>query len=742
MLYPANKEAFLQRVKKHSPKVDIPEISRAYDFAEKAHHKQLRDDGRLFITHPAGTSLILAEMGLDTATVVAGLLHDSVEDSPVTVNDIKAEFGNEVAVLVRGCTKIKQQQEPTEYKGKEWQIQTLQRMFLAMAKDVRVVLVKLADRLHNMHSLDAKSKEDQMRIAQHTMDIYAPIANRLGIGEIRGQLEDLSFKYLNPEEYTWVVQFAYKDIQHRKQIVNELRDTVEGIMKNAKIRVLGTDGRVKHKYSLYRKLLKYNKDLAQIHDLVALRLVVPDVSACYETIGILHEHYRPLPGRIKDYIATPKPNGYRSLHTTVCVKKEDIVEFQIRTPEMHDEAEYGIASHWRYKEKGISALFDKKKPGLELSKRDLEWVNKLSRWKYQVKDEKEYVQSLKIDFFKDRIYARTPAGDVFDLPDGASPLDFAYRIHTEVGNNYTGAKVNGSIVRMNYAIRNEDVVEIITAKNSPGPKPKWVDYVKTSNARNKIRAWLRKKDPVENTKIGREMLDHYTNLLAKINFTDFYEKLTESEQRQYLRALDVKDLEGLYECIGNGSLPLDSLRSRINQENHPLLKRITALERESGFQPEELQKRVTGERDTDQVIVNNDPSIQSTLALCCQPKPGDSIIGYLTKKKGITVHRTDCRNINDKQNQERSLQVVWSDRSKDHRKISIKVLAKRQTGALSNLSTEIYNMGIGVSDIQVSLVNDKQAVFTIQMFIENLSQIRKLVKSIEGLDYVENVKRV
>lgn len=720
------------------PKARIALIEEAYDYAERAHHDQLRENGDPFITHPAACAMKLAEMGLDTTTIVAGLLHDAVEDTEITVADIRKAFGDEVAHLVRACTKIKHKQ-PEEYKREDWQVQTLQRMFLAMAKDIRAVIVKLADRLHNMQTLGAKKDPaSRKRIAQQTMDIYAPIANRLGIGELKGELEDLAFQHLYPKEYEWVERFAYKDREMRKELVSELQGKIQELLEGADIKLIRTDGRIKHKYSLYKKLQRYGRDLDQIYDLVALRILVPDEGSCYEALGIIHEHFKPIPGRIKDYIATPKPNGYRSLHTVVSIQPGVNVEFQIRTPQMHREAEFGVAAHWSYDEKKHFFANAKDKP--HVSKKDLAWINQLSRWKYQVKDQDEYVESLKIDFFENRIYVRTPRGDIFDLPQGATPLDFAYRVHTEVGNKYVGAKINGHIVRMNYELQNDDVVEILTDKNSLGPKRKWVEFVKTSNARNKIRATLRTKDPEENRRIGHEILDKHYRVIAKMTAEKFFERLAESELNRFFSALGIDDLSDYYEHIGNGSITIDQANDKIRKRDPELLEKLHSIVEES-FKQEQIHKPDKGSPKEIFVVVDNDESIISHKAKCCNPKAHDPIIGYITNKKGIMVHHENCANMSERRDESKVIPVSWVEKYKEQRLVRIRIVVERKTGVLRDLASEIANNKIGIVDIKAGLINPKQAIMDIQILVDSLKDLNEVFQSLESLEFVERVER-
>ncbi len=732
------KKAFLLSVQRLSPHIDLPLVEKAYDFAEKAHAGQMRQNGEPFITHPASTALYLAQIGLDTTTLVAGLLHDAAEDSNISLQDIQAAFGEEVAFLVQSATKVK---STDKYSREQNQIKTLQRMFLAMTKDIRAVLVKLADRLHNMETLYAKPVEDQKRIAQETMDIYAPIANRLGMGQTKGLLEDLAFQYLHPEDYSWVEHYAYENIESKIHFVEQQRDIIQGLIMKNGVAVLSSDGRVKHKYSLYNKLLRYNKDLRQIYDLVALRIIVPNITSCYEALGVIHEHFQPVPGRIKDYIAVPKPNGYQSLHTTVRVTHDDTIEIQIRTPEMHREAEYGIAAHWIYKEhEGLGQ--NSISPSGKSIKKELAWVESLSQWQKEAQDTQEYYESLKIDFFKDRIYVRTPKGDVFDLPEGASPIDFAYRVHTEIGNKCMGARVNGKMVKMDYPLQNNDMVEILTISNAQGPKRKWLDYAKTHNARSKIRAWLRRNNTEENIRIGREIAEHQIQILTKMKLEQFWNFFSEAERHKMVKAVGFNSLDEIFEALGNGTLTMEKGRARLKIIHPELDTKLSDLILQHGIQHEEtLTKRKSSIQDI-RVVVNGDKSFSYSLALCCKPKPFDTIIAYITTKKGITVHKAACDNVGKNLLEDKFISASWYDPSADEHKIQVQVVVRRNPRVLRDIAAEVGNLGVGVNHIQAEILDDERAQINLQVLVSNIEQIQVLFRTIESLDIVESVTRL
>ena len=478
----ANFKDIKQVILEKRPEANLATLEKAYDFAVLAHAGQKRLDGSDYVQHAIETAYTLAQMNLDLNTIAAGLLHDVPEDTPVTIETIEKEFGSEIAKLIKGITKLGK----LKYRGLERYAENLRKMFVAMAEDVRVILIKLADRLHNLSTLDALPPVKQQRIARETLEIYSPIANRLGMGEIKGRLEDMAFKYVYPEEYAWVIKTAKTRIEEQMIYVKNIISEVKTLLKNNDISLLAIHGRAKHYYSLYCKLLRKDMDVAKVYDLVAIRIIVPDVATCYQVLGLIHAGWKPMPGRIKDYIAQPKPNGYRSLHTTVFGKDGRIIEFQIRDQEMHDFAEYGIAAHWRYKE-------DDKKSKLTIPPEQLKWISELLTWQREIKDSEQYLSALKLDLFQNRIFVLTPKGDVIDLPEGATPVDFGYNIHSDIGNHCAGARVNEKIVPLNHKLKNGDVVEIVIDKNRAGPSEDWLEFVQTNMAKTHIKGYSKRK---------------------------------------------------------------------------------------------------------------------------------------------------------------------------------------------------------------------------------------------------------
>lgn len=479
-------EKLLEAVKNHNPNADTNLIRLAYDFAEEAHRGQNRMHGETYLEHPYNTAMILADLKMDTTSIVAALLHDIPEEGKYTLKDIETNFGKEVAFLVEGVTKLGK----VKYRGIERYLENLRKMFVAMAKDIRVIIIRLADRLDNLKTLDVHPPVKKMRIARETLEIYAPIANRLGIGEIKGQLEDLSFKYLYPEEYKYVDNLLNKFSHAKEKFLNLAIEKVKKNLKKENISIVNIHGRIKHHYSLYKKLVKYNNELPRVYDIVAIRIIVNNITDCYAVLGIIHKLWKPLKGRIKDYIAQPKPNGYQSLHTTVFSINGEIIEFQIRSEKMHEEAEYGVAAHWIYSDETQKGTVDKKTSG---KKNDLLWINELNKWRQELEDNQEYLETLKIDVFQNRIFVFTPKGDVINLPDGATPIDFAYHIHSDIGNKCVSARINEKIQPLDSELKSGDLIEIIIDKNRSAPNADWLNFVKTSLARSKIKQAIRTK---------------------------------------------------------------------------------------------------------------------------------------------------------------------------------------------------------------------------------------------------------
>ncbi len=613
-------------------------IEHAYAVAESFHHGQKRASGEPYITHPLEVAGYLADLGFDATTIAAGLLHDVLEDTPATKDGLERKFGHEVAALVDGVTKLSALSSRSREKKSTTDLQTesLKKMFFAMADDLRVIIIKLADRLHNMSTLRYKSAESRERIAKQTMDIYAPIAARLGMGRLKGELEDLAFPYAYPTEYSWLKKRIKGKYEERLRYIERTAPVVGKLLRDAGIEVLDVNSRAKRMWSLYTKLKRYDMDPDKVMDLVALRIVVPDIKSCYEALGIIHSHYRPVPGRVKDYIALPKPNGYRSLHTTVFCEKNRIAEIQIRTPDMHDHAENGIAAHWSYSEAG--------KRSVSAKQQELAWINQLKAHLKDIKSS-QGIADLKIDFFKNRIFALTPEGDIKDLPEGATPLDFAYAVHSELGHRTTGATANGRIIPLASALQSGDVVEIIKGKEAR-PSKDWLTIVKTSQASKHIKSWLKKNDPGMITADGRVLINRE---LAKMGLS--LDKINRRQLTAMIKASASKTLTELLTQVGVGDIDPAVVARTIAPAQ--LLPTATRKVHRKGT------TRPTATGTALHVTIDGQPGLAYKLGRCCTPAHPQPIVGYLTMTRGVTVHHEACTNITTA-SPTRLLDAEWS----------------------------------------------------------------------------------
>ena len=636
----------ISRVRRYHPSDDISMIEKAYKIAYAAHEGQVRKSGEPYIIHPLCVAIILADLELDKETIEAGLLHDVVEDTIMTEEEIEKEFGPDVALLVDGVTKLQQINFPSD-KGngdnktadqQEMQAENLRKMFLAMAKDIRVIMIKLADRLHNMRTLKYQPPAKQQKIARETMEIYAPIAQRLGISKIKVELDDLSLKYLEPDVYYDLVDKIAVRRSEREEYIQQIVDEVTEHMKNAGIKSQ-IDGRVKHFFSIYKKMKNQSKTLDQIYDLFAVRIIVDSVKDCYAALGVIHEMYKPIPGRFKDYIAMPKPNMYQSLHTTVIGSSGQPFEIQIRTMEMHKAAEYGIAAHWKYKE----ASDGKKVAAQEEEK--LAWLRQILEWQRDMSDNKEFMNLLKsdLDLFSDSVYCFTPTGDVKTLPVGSTPIDFAYSVHTAVGNKMIGARVNGKLVTIDYEIQNGDRIEILTSQNSKGPSRDWLNLVKSTQAKNKINQWFKNEFKEENIVKGKEMLLAYCKAKS-INISEIMKPpYMEAQMKKY----GFKDWESLLAAVGHGGLKEGQILNRMQElydKDHP---KVLSNEEVLANVAENAQARqmLPRAKSKNGIVVKGIHDVAVRFSKCCSPVPGDEIIGFVTRGRGISIHRTDCVNV-------------------------------------------------------------------------------------------------
>ena len=676
-------QELISSVRKYHPSTDISMIEKAYKVASEAHKDQKRKSGEPYIIHPLCVAIILADLELDKETIVAGLLHDAVEDTWMTYEEVEKEFGGEVALLVDGVTKIGQLSYSSD--KVEMQAESLRKMFLAMAKDIRVIMIKLADRLHNMRTLQYMTPAKQQEKARETMDIYAPIAQRLGISKIKVELDDLSLKYLKPEVYYDLVEKVALRKSVREEFVGKIVNQVKQHMVDANIKAQ-VDGRVKHFFSIYKKMVNQHKTIDQIYDLFAVRILVDTVKDCYAALGVIHEMYKPIPGRFKDYIAMPKPNMYQSLHTTLIGPNGQPFEIQIRTFEMHKTAEYGIAAHWKYKESA-----DGKKPVGKSEEEKLNWLRQILEWQRDMSDNKEFMSFLKndLDLFADSVYCFTPQGDVKTLPNGSTPIDFAYSVHSAVGNKMVGARVNGKLVPIEYRIQNGDRIEIITSQNSQGPSRDWLNVVKSTQAKNKINQWFKKELKEDNILKGKDMLTQYAKSKGF--------KIGNYTKPQYLEAVlrkyGFRDWDSVLAAIGHGGLKegqvFNKLAEAYDKENKKNLTDEQVLEA-----AQEAPERIHVAKGKSGIVVKGIHDVAVRFSKCCNPIPGDEIVGFVTRGRGITIHRTDCVNVMNMSEMDRSrlIEAEWQqdNRASEQYMAEINVYANNRSRSFGRHFQDLY----------------------------------------------------
>ena len=728
-------EELIKSVRKYHPSADISMIEKAYKVASEAHKDQKRKSGEPYIIHPLCVAIILADLELDKETIVAGLLHDAVEDTWMTYEEVEKEFGSEVALLVDGVTKLGQLSYSKD--KVEVQAENLRKMFLAMAKDIRVILIKLADRLHNMRTLQYMRPEKQQEKARETMDIYAPIAMRLGISKIKVELDDLSLKYLKPDVYYDLVDKVALRKSERQKFVNNIVSQVKQHMDDAGIKAQ-VDGRIKHFFSIYKKMVNQDKTIDQIYDLFAVRILVDTVKDCYAALGVIHEMYKPIPGRFKDYIAMPKPNMYQSLHTTLIGPNGQPFEIQIRTFEMHKTAEYGIAAHWKYKESS-----DGKLPVDKREEEKLNWLRQILEWQKDMSDNREFMSLLKndLDLFADSVYCFTPQGDVKTLPNGSTPIDFAYSVHSAVGNRMVGARVNGKLVPIEYQIKNGDRIEIITSMNSQGPSRDWLKIVKSTQAKNKINQWFKKELKEDNILKGKEMLTQYAKSKGyKIsNYTK--SQFLESVMRKY----GFRDWDSVLAAIGHGGLKegqvFNKLLEAYEKENQKHLTDEQVLEA-AGEQQEKLH--IT--KNKGGIVVKGIHDVAVRFSKCCSPIPGDEIVGFVTRGRGITIHRTDCVNVLNMSETDRSrlIEAEWQpteNKSSEKYMADIQVFANNRTGLLVDLSKVFTERKIDMRTINSRTNKQEKATISISFEIGSKEELASLIEKLRQIESVLDVER-
>ena len=725
----------INSVLKYHPSTDISMIEKAYKVASEAHEGQKRKSGEPYIIHPLCVAIILADLELDKETIVAGLLHDAVEDTWMTYEEVEKEFGSEVALLVDGVTKLGQLSYSAD--KVEVQAENLRKMFLAMAKDIRVILIKLADRLHNMRTLQYMRPEKQQEKARETMDIYAPIAMRLGISKIKVELDDLSLKYLKPDVYYDLVHKVALRKSEREQFVGAIVKEVKKHMDDANIKAQ-VDGRVKHFFSIYKKMVNQDKTIDQIYDLFAVRILVDTVKDCYAALGVIHEMYKPIPGRFKDYIAMPKPNMYQSLHTTLIGPNGQPFEIQIRTYEMHRTAEYGIAAHWKYKESS-----DGKAPVGKSEEEKLNWLRQILEWQRDMSDNKEFMSLLKndLDLFADSVYCFTPQGDVKTLPSGSTPVDFAYSVHSAVGNKMVGARVNGKLVPIEYEIKNGDRIEIITSQNSQGPSRDWLKLVKSTQAKNKINQWFKKELKEDNILKGKEMLAQYARAkgfkIANYTKTQYLEAV--------LRKYGFRDWDSVLAAIGHGGLKegqvFNKLVEAYGKENKKNLTDEQVLEAAS-----ETQEKLHIAKSKSGIVVKGIHDVAVRFSKCCNPIPGDEIVGFVTRGRGITIHRTDCVNVLNMSETDRTrlIEAEWQQpdtKEKEKYTAEIQVYANNRTGLLVDLSKIFTERKIDLRSINSRTSKQEKATISMSFEIGSKEELRSLIEKIRQVESVIDVER-
>jgi len=690
---------------------DLALLTKAYETASRAHLDQNRLSGEKYIQHPLAVADILADLRLDAETLTTAILHDTVEDTYLTTADLQAQFGAEIAKLVEGVTKL---EKISVYSAEQVQAENLRKMLVAMAEDIRVVLIKLADRLHNMRTLGALPLPRRQRMARETMDIYAPLAHRLGMWQLKWELEDLAFGALDPEAYANIVQRIKIKRKEREAFVTEVREILQRELERVGINADIT-GRPKHVYSIWRKMEDSGKTFDEIFDLIAVRISVESIKDCYGVLGVVHSLWKPVPGRFKDYIAMPKSNGYQSLHTTIVSHSGEPMEIQIRTNEMHQTAEYGVAAHWHYKEGGRAAPKTDER---------LSWMRLLMEWQKDIVDAEQFVDQVK-DIFQDEVFVFTPKGDVRSLPAGSTPIDFAYRIHTEVGHSCIGAKVNGRMTALDTPLENGDIVEILTTKSRHGPSRDWLTFAKTSSAREKIRQWFRKERREENIARGKELLDKELTRVSQRRLQSVDEHLLEDIARE----LSYKELDDFYAAVGYGDVSAASVLLKLVAHEPAADETLAAL-------PATPREKPSGS-----VRVHGTGNLLTTLAQCCRPVPGDSIAGYVTRGKGVSVHRADCVNIRNAQHPERLVEVEWDMTARELFPVSLKIEASDRTGLLRDIATVIAASNINLSGAEAQVYDDKTAVISASIEVSSLSELSRLLEKLEQVKDVHTVAR-
>ena len=726
-----NKEITIQDViskkKETSRRVDTKLIMKAYNYAVEHHGDQKRRSGEPYIIHPLNVAYILAGVGLDEATICAALLHDVVEDTDATDTDLRREFGDEIADMVAGVTKLETMQFTTV---EEQQVEDYRKMFLAMGKDIRVIILKIADRLHNMRTLKYLKRDRQIANAKETMELYAPLANRLGLYSLKWELEDLGFKYLYPEEYHELVEGINKKREERLKFIEKIMADIRVQLKKQHIDAEVT-GRAKHLYSIYRKMKRDNKTLDQIYDLFALRILVNSIKDCYAALGVVHEMYSPMPGRFKDYIAVPKPNMYQSIHTTLLGDKGTPFEVQIRTWDMHRIAEYGIAAHWAYKE----ASYFGKKQSVKVEEDKLAWLRESLEWQKDMQDPQEFLTTLKTELFEDEVYVFTPKGAIKILPRNATPIDFAYSIHEEIGNHMTGCKINSKMMPIITPLKSGDIIEIITSDNSKGPSRDWLKFVKSTKAKNKINGWFKKAEKSENIEKGKDLIEKEIKRIGMSHVELFKQEYIDAMLDRY----KYKNLEDMYAAVGFGANSAVKVIARMLQEYRKEHQEENVEEK-----IEELRKQKESKQkpSSSGVVVEGIDNCLVKLSKCCNPLPGDEIIGYITKGRGVSVHRKDCVNVKDLLTEEnRIIDVKWYEEAKENYNVTLEVLANDRKGLLVDILNTVKETKANLMGVSTKTTKERIAIMDIDLEVENIEELNKVIRNIKKVDSVYEVRR-
>lgn len=712
----------IKKASSYLAEADLKMINRAYELANEAHEGQVRKSGVPYIVHPIAVAGILANLHMDAETVAAGFLHDVVEDTEITLDTLRKEFGVEVALLVDGVTKL----DKIKYKSKEEQLaENHRKMLVAMAQDIRVIMIKLADRLHNMRTLRHMPEEKQREISDETLEIFAPLAHRLGIASVKWELEDTALRYMNPQQYYRIVNLMQKKRTERESYLNEAATTIQGKLKELQVEA-EISGRPKHLYSIYKKMATQNKQFNEIYDLLALRIIVSDIRDCYAVLGIVHTLWKPMPGRFKDYIAMPKANMYQSLHTTVIGPKGEPLEVQIRTWEMHETAEIGIAAHWAYKEgkSVVQGSFAEKLGNL----REI-----IEGGQEEAPNAQEFMESLKQDLFSDMVFVFTPKGDVVELPKGSVPLDFAYRIHSAVGNRTIGAKINGKIVPLDYALKTGDIVEILTSKHSYGPSQDWLKIAKSAHARNKIKQWFKKEKREENVEKGQQMIE----MEIKARGFDVKEVLTDENIQEAAAKFNFQGEEDMLAAVGYGGLTAAQIVTKLSER----LRREREEQQQQAVPEFKSATTHTG-RSESGVKVRGVDNLLVRISRCCTPVPGDQIIGFITRGRGVSVHRSDCPNVLTDDSSERLIDVSWEEDLKHNYHVDIEITGHDRNGLLNDVLQVVGETKTNISAVSGKADKNRVATINMTISISNIDHLQKVVDRIKRIKDIYSVRRI